>query len=181
MILRILFFALVSGAAFAAEIPVTQIQPKVKDCGRGFSFKKIIIMSCGPGLSVMKVEENGKKIGESIKLGNMNVRGIRAFSEGDETLLMIDVGDEGGGSPNFYSLLGNNLRFLGSVNISNVSPDEDFLEHARYLKLGNVIEFKFDIPVGRLNRKGEIVKVPDALIRIRNNKAQLFSKGKQLP
>jgi len=164
---------LLSGTVFANEIKVDQTGNG--DEGLSYRFSNYSVWARG---SIMKFQKDNKVLGKEINLEDMNVKGIRAFQNGEETLVMVDTGDEGNSSLSFYAIKGTIVKSLGSADIMSGSEETTALEAAKFSKQKDKLVFTFSAPVGHLNGKGIFKILPKVKIIIKNNKVLVFSKNK---
>lgn len=161
--------AVVVQAAPAVELGVKEERPADgKPCARVYTTADTQLRGCG---NTMEFWVNNARVGKPVALGDMNVKGVRAFQDGARVVFVVDVGDEGNSSLSFHALAAGKHVALGSVDwMVDDGDSPSALPVAVAEVKDGVLSFRFSKPLVQLDKAGMPVAVKNAHLTVTANK-----------
>ena len=157
--------AVVVQAAPAVELGVKEEHPKdATPCTSVYTTADTQLRGCG---NTMEFWVNNARVGKPVALGDMNVKGVRAFQDGARVLFVVDVGDEGNSSLSFHALAAGKHVALGSVDwMVDDGENPSALPVAVAAVKDGVLSFSFSKPLVQLDKAGMPVAVKNARLTV---------------
>jgi len=150
------------------EIPAA-MKPAASPCSE-YGFGALAVRGCGNDLSFLV---DGKPVRKPMKLGDMNLKGARAFNDGASIVVVVDVGDEGNSSLDFYRITARTLAPLGTFPIMVDSDDISALPLLSIERSKAGLDLTFKGPVVKDAGDGSYPALRSPRIHIGKGKAKL--------